>query len=419
MRSDRARRSRAAAPIAGLDPRAAPVADLGVFCLSRAPTFRSTIAGIAAMAAPTRDGSATDVLRNDTFAVLRAGTDRAVGRRRRLRLRNELLGRVAGRSRDAVPGDRTGERRLGRRRASSARLPLWHAIRAEDGRGRTDRRSNARVPDALRHATSRPGHGGALLRNARGASARRAGARPVRARPRRRRPHRARRRAARRPTRSSRWRPRDPALGMQTLDVDVVLGGGIFQQRLAAVLWSVSTSGSERWRRTRACSCLNAPPVVGARPDRASIASAHEQAAYRRHVRASLTHERLAAKTAAAHTASRQDAPRARRREESDVEDRLDRITKSSATTWSPCDDVVARDRATASSWCSSVRPDAASPRSLRMIAGLEEVTAGEITIGDARGHRPRAEGAGHRDGVPELRPLPAHDRRSRTSRSG
>ena len=47
----------------------------------------------------------------------------------------------------------------------------------------------------------------------------------------------------------------------------------------------------------------------------------------------------------------------------------------------------------------------------LRLIAGLEEATAGTIAIGgrdvtDAGAARP-----GHRDGVPELRALPAHDR--------
>ena len=46
----------------------------------------------------------------------------------------------------------------------------------------------------------------------------------------------------------------------------------------------------------------------------------------------------------------------------------------------------------------------------LRMIAGLEEITGGEIAIGDKVVNRDGAEGARHRDGVPELRALPAHD---------
>ncbi len=46
----------------------------------------------------------------------------------------------------------------------------------------------------------------------------------------------------------------------------------------------------------------------------------------------------------------------------------------------------------------------------LRMVAGLERISSGEIAIGDARRQRARAQGPRHRDGVPELRALPAHD---------
>ena len=44
----------------------------------------------------------------------------------------------------------------------------------------------------------------------------------------------------------------------------------------------------------------------------------------------------------------------------------------------------------------------------LRLIAGLEEMSEGEIDQ-LAGGERPPAEGARHRYGVPELRALPAH----------
>ncbi len=44
------------------------------------------------------------------------------------------------------------------------------------------------------------------------------------------------------------------------------------------------------------------------------------------------------------------------------------------------------------------------------MIAGLEEITGGEIRIGGKRVNDAAAEGARHRDGVPELRALSAHD---------
>ena len=46
----------------------------------------------------------------------------------------------------------------------------------------------------------------------------------------------------------------------------------------------------------------------------------------------------------------------------------------------------------------------------LRMIAGLEDITDGELRIGGEVVNEQRAEGPRHRDGVPELRALPAHD---------
>ena len=47
----------------------------------------------------------------------------------------------------------------------------------------------------------------------------------------------------------------------------------------------------------------------------------------------------------------------------------------------------------------------------LRMVAGLEEITSGTIRIGGARGEQGPAQGSGHRDGLSELRALSAHDR--------
>ena len=46
----------------------------------------------------------------------------------------------------------------------------------------------------------------------------------------------------------------------------------------------------------------------------------------------------------------------------------------------------------------------------LRMLAGLEDITGGEIVIDGKRGQRPRIQGPRHRDGVPELRAVSAHD---------
>ncbi len=47
----------------------------------------------------------------------------------------------------------------------------------------------------------------------------------------------------------------------------------------------------------------------------------------------------------------------------------------------------------------------------LRMVAGLEAITAGEIAIGDRVVNDARAQGPRHRDGVPELRAVSAHER--------
>ena len=47
----------------------------------------------------------------------------------------------------------------------------------------------------------------------------------------------------------------------------------------------------------------------------------------------------------------------------------------------------------------------------LRMIAGLEEITGGTISIGDRVVNDAAAQGPRHRHGLPELRALPAHDR--------
>ena len=49
----------------------------------------------------------------------------------------------------------------------------------------------------------------------------------------------------------------------------------------------------------------------------------------------------------------------------------------------------------------------------LRIIAGLESVTAGTLSIGDRVVNDVAAARSRHRDGVPELRALSAHDRRA------
>ena len=46
----------------------------------------------------------------------------------------------------------------------------------------------------------------------------------------------------------------------------------------------------------------------------------------------------------------------------------------------------------------------------LRMIAGLEEISKGELYIGDRLVNESFPEGSRYRDGVPELRSVSAHD---------
>ena len=104
-------------------------------------------------------------------------------------------------------------------------------------------------------------------------------------------------------------------LRMQKLDVDVVLGGGVFQSGWQPFLERIE-SGIRAFAPDARVLVLDAPPVVGAALIDLDHIDARE-AAYRR-VRASLTHERLAAKTAARRRPRpRRDAPRTRRREES------------------------------------------------------------------------------------------------------
>ena len=54
----------------------------------------------------------------------------------------------------------------------------------------------------------------------------------------------------------------------------------------------------------------------------------------------------------------------------------------------------------------------------LRMVAGLEDDPTGKVMIGGRVVNDIDAEGPGHRDGVPELRALPAHDACPTTSGS-
>lgn len=122
-----------AARRAGIDPERLPVADFGVFCLAGADLPADDRRLLRWLRS--NGWTETEVLRNDTFAVLRAGTDRPWG-----------VGVVCGYGTNCsavapdgritrfpaigpISGDWGGGGELGA-------LAAWHAVRSEDGRGR-------------------------------------------------------------------------------------------------------------------------------------------------------------------------------------------------------------------------------------------------------------------------------------------
>ena len=150
----------AASVDAGLSADRIPVAELGVYCLAGAdfPVDDRRIARWLRI----RQVTDERLVRNDTFAVLRAGTDRAWG-----------VGVVCGYGINCsgvapdgritrfpavgpISGDWGGGNDIGE-------AALWHAIRAEDGRGRQDRAASD-VPAALRLPATAPGPDGHVLR---------------------------------------------------------------------------------------------------------------------------------------------------------------------------------------------------------------------------------------------------------------
>jgi N-acetylglucosamine kinase-like BadF-type ATPase len=274
---------------AELDPAARPAADLGVYCLAGADLpvdDRRILRGLSR-----RGFTAEDLLRNDTFAVLRAGTERDWGVGIVVGFGTNCSG-IAPDGRTyrlpaigVVSGDWGGGVELG----ESA---LWHALRARDGRGartslerlvpahfglRTPRQVMERLYthrlDSMRLGELAPvvfhtaADGDAV---AVGIVDRQADEVVLMAGA-----------AIRR-------------LRMSRLDVDVVLGGGVFRNRFPRFF--------ERIDEGVRCVCpaaritvLTAPPVIGAAMlglDRiGASAAAHARA------RAALTHERLAEET--------------------------------------------------------------------------------------------------------------------------
>ena len=224
-----------------------PVADLGVYCLAGADLpvdDRRIVRWLRS-----RRVTGEDIVRNDTFAVLRAGTDRTWG-----------VGVVCGYGTNCsgvapdgritrfpsvgpISGDWGGGAEVGG-------AGLWYAIRAEDGRGAKTTLARL-VPDALRAPPAPAGPRGPVPRTGR-RGPRSPSSRPSCSAPR---PTATRSRGASwtgRPTRSWRWPARRSSGSACTaLDVDVVLGGGIFRNRDAA-FFVTDRRGRPRGRAGRA-----------------------------------------------------------------------------------------------------------------------------------------------------------------------
>jgi N-acetylglucosamine kinase-like BadF-type ATPase len=284
----------AACADAGLDPDRRPVADVGVFCLAGADLpldDRRINRGIAA-----RAWVPEHVLRNDTFAVLRAGTERSYG-----------VGIVCGFGTNCsgvspsgriyrlaaigpVSGDWGGASEIGEQ-------ALFFAIRAGDGRGRRTNlqrsipahfglRSGRKVVEAL-YTGAIDGDQLAELapivfleadrgdRVAQEIIGRQADEIATMA------------------TAAIR------KLGMRDLDLDVVLGGGVFRNRWAPFFERID-AGVHAVAPHASIVRLMAPPVVGAAMLGLDVLGGTQGAHAR--ARASLTHERLAP-----HTASRKE----------------------------------------------------------------------------------------------------------------
>jgi N-acetylglucosamine kinase-like BadF-type ATPase len=280
----------AACEEAGLDPGCRPVADVGVYCLAGADLpvdDRRIQRGLHA-----RGWGERDVLRNDTFAVLRAGTDRTWG-----------VGVVCGSGTNCtgvapdgriyrfaaigdVSGDWGGAGDLGQE-------ALWFALRAEDGRGEPTSLSR-RVAEHFGVRRARQVMEGLYLHRLDPAKIPRLA--PVVF---------AEAKAGDRSARSIVDRQADEIATMATaairklrmtrLDPDVVLGGGVFRNGWEPFFARIeetihATAPAARIVR------LTAPPVIGAAMLGLDVVGGPHAAHVR--ARAALTHERLSAETA-------------------------------------------------------------------------------------------------------------------------
>ena len=369
-----------------------------------APTSRPTTAGIARWLR--RHGWTTDerLVRNDTFAVLRAGTDRDVGGRRRLRLRHQLLRRGTRRPDHPVPRGRADLRATGVAATSSARLALWHAIRSEDGRGPKTALQRAMPADFGLTGDRRRCMEALLLRQARRRPARRARAGRVR-------------------------RPRSDGDAVARSIVDRQADEVVALATTAIRRLRHDTRSTSMWCSAAGSSATTIAVVLRPDPTTASpqVAPAADvtrpHAIHRSSGAAMLGLDRVGA-TRAAHAELRRCLdPRAARRPHSPPDGRsdaamakivLDQVSQGVRQRRDRRQRRLAGDRRRRVHGAGrTVRlrqvDDPADPRRSRgghRGRGLHRRHAG---------HRPAAQGPRHRDGVPELRPLPAHDASSRT----
>jgi N-acetylglucosamine kinase-like BadF-type ATPase len=293
---------------AGLEPSDGPIAPLGVYCLAGAdfPADERRMLGWLREAGWT----AENVLRNDTFAIMRAGSDRPWG-----------VGVVCGTGTNCaavspdgrtfrlpaighISGDWGGASDLG----GDA---LWYAVRAEDGRG--PRTELARLVPA-HFGLRRPKQVTEAIHLGRLGHARRFSPGTTRAWP----DGDEMRLSELAPVVFKAAGDGDPIarslvdrqadeivtmataairkLGMEDLDVHVALGGGVFRNRFAPFPERIRSGVRAVAPRARV-SVLSDPPIVGAALlglDRLGAPRPAE-----RRLRATLTHQRLRTQTRA------------------------------------------------------------------------------------------------------------------------
>ena len=284
-----------AAARAGLDPEAGPVADVGSFCLAGADLPADDRRLLRWMRS---NGWVEEpILRNDTFAVLRAGTDRAWGVAVVCGFGTNCAavapdGRVARfPAIGPISGDWGGANELGS-------LAAWHAFRSQDGRGpktafqrsvpahfglRTprqlmeavyfDRIPEVRLAELAPVVFAEAKHGDAVARDLLDRQADEIVLMATTAMRR---------------------------LQMRDLDVEVVLGGGVFRSRDVRFFARIR-EGLVAFAPKATVHRLTDPPIVGAAL--IGLDALHATKAARAAARASLTHDRLTR-----HTRARREA---------------------------------------------------------------------------------------------------------------